>query len=87
MIILIIVGVLHIFWCWLFIDCFILGVRGLAIASLVTVLTNYALQTIYLFIVVKRNPKLSEAVGLPDRSSFKIEGLRRFMEIGLPTLI
>jgi Na+-driven multidrug efflux pump len=33
---------------------------------------NYVLQTLYLFLVVKRHPKLSEAVGFPDRSSFRI---------------
>jgi Na+-driven multidrug efflux pump len=72
MIILMIVGVLHIFWCWLLIDFFNFGVKGSALASLVTSSMNYVLQTLYLFLVVKRHPKLNQAVGLPDKSSFSI---------------
>jgi len=72
MIILMIVGVLHIFWCWVLVDYFNLGVKGSASASLVTSLLNYVLQTLYLFLIVKRHPKLSVAVGFPDMSSFNI---------------
>lgn len=72
MVILMIVGVLHLFWCWLLIDFFNLGVKGSALASLVTSSMNYVLQMLYLFFVVKRHPKLSEAVGLPNMSSFSI---------------
>lgn len=87
MVILMIVGGLHIFWCWLMIEYFSFGVRGSALASAVTSLTNYVLQTLYLFLIVKRHPKLGEAVGLPNKDSFSLKGLKSFMELGLPTLI
>ena len=69
------VGALHIFWCWFLIDCFDFGVRGAALASIATEFTNFLLQTIYLFYVIKSNPKFEQAVGLPNRGSFSIEGL------------
>jgi Na+-driven multidrug efflux pump len=67
-----IVGVLHIFWCWVFIDFLNFGVKGSALASLVTSSMKYVLQTLYLFLVVKRDPKLTQAVGFPDKNSFRI---------------
>jgi Na+-driven multidrug efflux pump len=48
--------------------------------------SNYLLQTVYLFFILGKNPEFKEAVGFPNMISLKIDGLKEFMKLGLPSL-
>jgi MATE family multidrug resistance protein len=77
--------ILHIFWCYLFVDVFNLEVQGTGFATVVTYFINLIALHVYVpFFTSDRLRK--EAWFLPNRACFDLKGLMEFMKLGIPSI-
>lgn len=73
-------GVLHPFWCYLFVDIMDIGIRGPALAASVSQIFNMTCMSIYL----GRIEDFKEMWFMPNAECFK--GLTNYIKIGLPSM-
>lgn len=76
--------VVHIFWCWLLTDHLNMGIKGPAIANVITNLINLVAVHIYSLKFTDKN--VAAAYLFPTKESFEIKGLLDFMKLGLPSI-
>ena len=85
MIVQLICTVLHILWCYIFVDVLGFGVRGTGFATVLTQFINLiATAALVRFFTNERLRK--EAWFLPTRSCFDFQGLYSFMKLGVPSI-
>lgn len=77
--------VIHIFWCWLFVDYLGYEMKGTAMATCVTNILN--LIVLHFYTIRCTDDRVTkEAYKLPTRESFDLKGLKEYMTLGLPSI-